>query len=72
VRLLGRWGCTAALLACLGLPGCCCRTANLRGENFADDGLASQARSMRKPDGNTQPWAITNRGRQIEKDVGYQ
>ena len=71
LRWLGRWGCAAALLACLGLSGCC-KTVNLRGENFADNGLADQCRSYRSPDKNNEVFGASNKAIQIERDLGVQ
>jgi hypothetical protein len=68
-------GCAmTAVIACLGLPGCC-RNLNLRGENFEGNNLATQARGLRQATSTEKqkdeaPWAITNRGREIEKDLG--
>ena len=68
---LGRLGCSAALFACLGLSGGC-EKCNLRGDNFQDDTLASQARQMRSHDRNNELFGVTNKAQQIEKDVGIQ
>ena len=48
-RWLRRWGCAVMLIAFLGLSGCC-EKCNLRGDNFADNGLSDQCRSYRTPD----------------------
>jgi hypothetical protein len=73
-RLVLRGCAIAVVAACLGLPGCC-RNLNLRGENFKDNNLATQARGLRQAAATEKqkdeaPWAITNRGREIEKDLG--
>ena len=68
---LGPLGPAAALVACLGLSGGC-QNSNLRGDNFQDDSLASQARQMRPHDRNNELFGVTNKAQQIEKDVGIQ
>lgn len=68
---LGRYGAAVALVACLGLSGGC-QSSNLRGDNFQDDSLASQARQMRPHDRNNELFGVTNKAQQIEKDVGVQ
>jgi hypothetical protein len=66
---LGRWGCAAVMVACLGLSGCA-HKCNLRGDNFTDNALADQARAYRTPDKNNELSGWSNRAQQIEKDVG--
>jgi hypothetical protein len=58
------------LLAAVVLLSGCCSPPNLRGDNFADDSLASQARGRRQTDKDNETWGVTTKGRQIEKDLG--
>jgi hypothetical protein len=62
----------AAVIACLGLSGCCGNFNSLRGENFRDDELASQGRRLRTPDRRNELFGVTNKAQQIERDVGIQ
>jgi hypothetical protein len=74
-RRLGRWASVATVVACLGLPGCCHNNLDLRGEKFPESPLAAQARALRQNDSKTKseaPWAITNKGQQIEEDLKMQ
>lgn len=65
---LGRWG-LAVLVVCLGLSAGCAES-NLRGDNFHDNALSSQARTARTADKNNEIWGVTNKAQQIEKDLG--
>jgi len=65
---LGRWVLIFPLLACLSFSGCC--RLDLRGEGFADDDLASYAGKMRPRDENNEPFSFSNKGRQIESNLG--
>jgi hypothetical protein len=65
---LGRLCCLAILVASLGMSGC--ESLNLRGERFADTELSNFARQIRQADGLGSSDAFTNRGRQIDQDLG--
>jgi hypothetical protein len=67
---LCRWCCAAVVGACVGLSGCA--DVDLRGDRFQYDPIEEWAGTLRPPDRQTQPFAFTNKGRQIEKDFGIQ
>jgi hypothetical protein len=66
---LTRWGAAAAVVACLGLAGCC-EKCNLRGDKFQDNSFGDQCRSYRTVDKNNELFGLSNKAQQIEKDVG--
>ena len=68
---LGRWACSAALLACLGLSGGC-EKSSVRADAPPEDPLGSQCRQMRPSDNDGSATGFCPKSRQIEKDLGYQ
>lgn len=66
--LLGRRGCLALLLVCLGLAGC--SNLDLRGERFSDNELSNLAGEMRHSDATASSDAFSNKARQIDKNLG--
>ena len=70
VLWLCRWCCAAVMAACLGLSGCA--NLDLRGERFQHDPMLEWAGTVRPRDQQTRPFAVTNKGLQIERDFGIQ
>ena len=66
------WACGAAILAAIGLSGCC-EKCNLMGSNFADNSLADQVRPYRKTDGDgdSERAGVSSKSQQIEEDLGF-
>ncbi len=58
-----------AMIACLVLPGCA--KVNLRGESFKEDELSGTVRQLRPRDQNAEPWGVSNKALQIERNLGY-
>ena len=65
---IGRWCWTAATVICLGLSGCA--NVDLRGEGFERNELSNFCRQVRPSDGSIEASAVTNKGLQIERDLG--
>jgi len=69
---LGRWGCLGCALVCLGLAGC--ETI----EYVTPEGEVIQAEpppgysEFRPPDRQSKPFAVTNKGMEIEQSLGIQ
>lgn len=63
----GRWA-VAGILSLMLWSGCA--GDSLRGDRFAEDPVATEARGMRTPDKNNEVWGATNKARQIENDLG--
>jgi len=66
--------CILAVVASLGLAGCHCLD-NCSGVNLCGDGFDETAEpfatpSMRMPDQQSRPFALTNKGMQIERSLG--
>ncbi len=61
-----------AAVAIFGLSLTGCTTMNLRGEPFHDDDLSGTARQLRPRETNSEPWGVSNKALQIERDFGYQ
>ena len=58
----------AVLAACVALAGCA--ETNLRGDPFPEDDLATLGRQLRQVPGTGPTTAYTNKGIQIEKNLG--
>jgi hypothetical protein len=63
------WCWIVAAIACLGLSGC--SRFDLRGESFKEDELSGTFRQLRPRDTKAEPWGVSNKALQIEKDLGY-
>jgi hypothetical protein len=66
--LLGRCGCLAVLVVCLGMSGC--SNLNLRGERFSDNELSDLAGELRQTDATGPSDAFSNKARQIDRNLG--
>jgi len=70
-----RWLCILAVVACLGLAGCSCfdhcADLSLRGQGFHETMESSPTPSMRMPNRQHRPFALTNKGMQIERSLGF-
>jgi hypothetical protein len=64
---VGRLGWAVVIAALLGLPGCA--RWDLRGQGFKEDELSGMCRQMR-PREKSEPFGISNKSVQIEKDLG--
>lgn len=62
-----QWAGAACCAACL-LAGC--SWADLRGEGFAPDETTNWVGRFRSRDEHKSPWAVTEKGREIEKSLG--
>jgi len=58
-----------AAIACLGLSGC--TRFDLRGDSFKEDEASGTLRQLRPRDTKAEPWGVSNKSLQIEKDLGY-
>ena len=65
---VGRWCWTAAAVICLGVSGC--TTPSLRDNGFQSNELSSFCRQYRDADDSIEASAVTNKGLQIERDLG--
>ena len=63
-----RKGRTALVIVCLGLTGCC--NWGLRGEEFPENDLSKLPRQFRAADPDLEPFAFSNKARQIERNLG--
>jgi hypothetical protein len=45
---------------------------DLRGGSFRDDELSSTCRQIRPKETQSEPWGVSNKALQIEKDFGIQ
>jgi hypothetical protein len=61
-----------AAVAIFGLSLTGCTSMNLRGDPFHDDSLSGAARQLRPRETNSEPWGVSNKALQIERDFGYQ
>lgn len=64
------WFAAAAVVLGLSLSGCA--QWNLRGDSFRDDDLSATVRQSRPHQAPNEPWGVSNKALQIEKDFGYQ
>jgi hypothetical protein len=64
-----RWCWVFAAIACLGLSGCA--RFDLRGDSFKEDEASGTFRLLRPPETKPEPWGVSNKALQIEKDFGY-
>lgn len=65
-----RQAAAAAILLCMGLTGC--QSCNVMGSGYSDNSLGDQVRGYRKPDADADYSGVSNKSRQIEKDLGVQ
>jgi len=69
-----RWLCILAVVTCLGLAGCSCLEncsgLNPCGGSFDETAEPLVAPSMRMPNQQSTPFALTNKGMQIERGLG--
>jgi len=56
------------LVTCCLIAGC--RSVDLRGEPFPDDPLSRAGRQLRVPERESEPFALSNKARQIERNLG--
>lgn len=64
---LWRW--IAVAILCLGVAGCA--KLNLRGESYNEDNVSGMWRHLRPADPKADAWGVSNKARQIEKDLGH-
>ncbi len=58
-----------AAIACLGLSGC--TRFDLRGDSFKEDEASGTFRQLRPRETKPEPWGVSNKSLQIEKNFGY-
>ena len=69
ISRLGRWCCAVAMLVCLGCWEGCASLDDLD-ERPQYDRLHDLEQHFPRRDQRTEPFAVTNKGRQIARDLG--
>jgi hypothetical protein len=65
---LGRCLVAAVAVVCLGVVGCA--NVDLRGDRFQENDLSNYCGRYRESDPSTDPYTVTNKGMQIERNLG--